>query len=79
MPSTNKPYPNDTTFYFNEDQSVTLFVSYCYDIKLFGVAINNYYGFAILLINPNNKVTLNNINITSTPQCSGNWSTFCGG
>ena len=64
LPSTNIPYPNDTTFYFNEDQSVTLFVNYCSDIKLFGVAINNYHGFTILLINPYNNVTLNNVNIT---------------
>ena len=82
MPSTNKLYPNDTTFYFNEGQSVTLFVSYCSDIKLFRVAINNYYGFAILLINPNNNVTLNNVNITTSStraQFSDNRSKSCGG
>ena len=32
----------------------------------FGVSITNYYGFAILLININNSVTLNNVNITFT-------------
>ena len=32
---------------------------------LFGVTINNYYGFAIFLINVNNNVTFNNVNITS--------------
>ena len=82
MPSTSTLYPNDTTFYFHESQSVTLLLSYSSYIMLFGVNINNYYGFAILLININNNVTLNNINITSTSgsaQCSKNMLPSCGG
>ena len=59
MPSTSTLYPNDTAFYFHEGQSVTLFVSYSSYIMMFGVNINNYYGFAILLININNNITLN--------------------
>ena len=73
IPSTSNLYPNDTTFYFHEGQSVTLLVSYSSYIMLFGVSINNYYGFAILLINVNNNVTLSNVNITSKSsraQCS---------
>ena len=82
MPSTSTLYPNDTAFYFHEGQSVTLFVSYSSHITMFGVNINNYYGFAILLININNNVTLNNINITSTSgsaQCSEKVLPSCGG
>ena len=66
MPSNSTLYPNDTAFYFYESQSVTLFVSYSSHIMLFGVNINNCYGFAIFLININNDVALNNVNITST-------------
>ena len=65
LPSTGTLYPNDTAFYFHEGQSVTLLVSYSCYIMLFGVSINNYYGFSILLINVNNNVTFNNVNITS--------------
>ena len=82
MPSTSTLYPNDTAFYFHEGQSVTLFVSYSSHIMMFGVNINNYYGFAILLININNNVTLKNINITFTSgsaQCSEKVLTSCGG
>ena len=82
MPSTSTLYPNDTTFYFHESQSVTLLISYSSYIMLFGVNINNYYGFTILLININNNVTLNNINITSTSgsaQCSKKVFPSCGG
>ena len=82
MPSTSTLYPNDTAFYFHEGQSVTLFASYSSHIKMFGVNINNYYGFAILLININNIVTLNNINITSTShstRCSEKVLPSCGG
>ena len=82
MPSTSTLYPNDTAFYFHEGQSVTLFVSYSSHITIFGVNINRYYGFAILLININNHVTFNNINITSTTgnlQCSEKVLTSCGG
>ena len=82
MPSTSTLYPNDTAFYFHEGQSVTLFASYSSQIMMFGVNINNYYGFAILLININNNVTLNNVNITSTSgsaQCSEKALTSCGG
>ena len=82
MPPTNILYPNDTAFYFHEGQSVTLFVSYSSYITMFGVNIINYYGFAIVLININNNLTLNNINITFTsgsaqysvkvvPSCGG--------
>ena len=81
-PSTSTLYPNDTAFYFHEGQSVTLFVSYSSHITIFGVNINNYYGFALLLININNNVTLYNINITSTSgsaQCSEKYLTSCGG
>ena len=82
MPSTSTLYPNDTAFYFHEGQSVTLFVSYSSYIMLFGVNIKNYYGFAILLININNNVTLYNINITATSgsaQCSVTLLPNCGG
>ena len=82
MPSTSTLYPNDTAFYFHESQSVTLLISYSSYIMLFGVSINNYYGFAILLININNNTTLNNVNITfasSSAQCSGNMLPSCGG
>ena len=75
MPSpdqANNLYPNDTAFFFNEGQLVSLLVSYSSDITLFRVKISKYYGFASLLINPNNNVTLTNISIvTSNPsQCS---------
>ena len=59
-----------------------MFVSYCSDIKLFGVVINNCYGFVILLISPNNNVILNNVNISftsSSAQCFINLYTSCGG
>ena len=82
MPSTSTLYPNDTAFYFHEGQSVTLLISYSSHIMMFGVNINNYYGFAILLININNNATLNNINITSTSgsaQCSKKVLPSCGG
>ena len=84
MPSTSTLYPNDTAFYFHESQSVTLLFSYSSYIMLFGVNINTYYGFTILIININNNVTLNNVNITFTSgsaQCSENVlpSTSCGG
>ena len=82
MPSSSTLYPNDTAFYFHESQSVTLFISYSSYIMLFGVSINNYYGFAILLININNNVTLTNINITSTSvsaQCFNKVVPSCGG
>ena len=82
MPSTSILYPNDTAFYFHEDQSVTLLISYSSDITIFGVNINDYYGFAILLINPNNNTTLTNVNISSSSgsgQCSINLLSSCGG
>ena len=82
MPSISTLYPNDITFYFHENQSVTLLVSYSSYIMLFGVNINNYYGFAILLININNNVTVNNVNITSTSgsaQCIQKVVPSCGG
>ena len=82
MPSTSTLYPNDTTFYFHKGQSVTLFVSYSSHIMLFGININTYFGFAILLININNNVTLNNVNITSTSgsaQCYKKVAPSCGG
>ena len=82
MPSNSTLYPNDPAFYFHESQSVTLLVSYSSHIMLFGVNINNYYGFAILLININNNVTFNNVNITSTSgtaQCSEKVVPNCGG
>ena len=82
MPSTSTLYPNDTSFYFHESQSVTLLISYSSDIMLSNVNINNYYGFAVLLINPNNNSILNNVNITfsfGNVQCSENFSLSCGG
>ena len=82
MPSTSTLYPNDTAFYFHEDQSVTLLISYSSDITILGVNINNYYGFAILLINPNKNTTLINVNISSSSsseQCSKNLLPSCGG
>ena len=51
-------YPNDTTFYFHDGQSVTLCVSFSSYIMPFGVSINNYYGFTIILITINNNITL---------------------
>ena len=82
MPSTSILYPNDTAFYFHEDQSVTLFISYSSDISILGVNINDYYGFAILLINPNKNTTLTNVSISyssGSGQCSINLLPSCGG
>ena len=58
MSSTSTLYPNDKAFYFHEGQSVTLFASYSSHITMFGVNINNFYGFAILLININSNLTM---------------------
>ena len=69
MPSpnqTNTLYPNDTTFYFVEGQLVTLLISYSSNIMLFRMTVINYYGFAILLINPNNNVNLTNVIVNSS-------------
>ena len=74
----NTLYPNDTAFVFHEGQLVTLLVSYSSDITLFRVKISNYYGFAALLINPNNNVTLTNINIDAT-HCSHTLLLSCHG
>ena len=82
MPSTSTLYPNDTAFYFHEGQSVTSLISYSSDITILGVNINDYYGFAILLINPNKNTTLINVNISSSSdigQCSINILPSCGG
>ena len=82
MPSTSTLYPNDTAFYFHEGQLLTLLISDSSYITMFGVNINNYYGFAILLININNNVILNNVNITSSSdstQCSKKVLPSCGG
>ena len=82
MPSTSTLYPNDTSFYFHESQSVTLLISYSSNIMLSNVNINNYYGFAVLLINPNNNSILSNVNISDSSvivQCSENFSLSCGG
>ena len=84
MPSpdqANNLYPNDTAFFFHKGQLVTLLVSYSSDITLFRVKISNYYGFASLLINPNNNVTLTNINIVSSKasQCFQTLLPNCGG
>ena len=82
MPSTSTLYPNDTAFYFYKDQSVTLLISYSSDITILEVNINNYYGFAILLINTNKNTTLINVNISSSSgseQCSINLLPSCGG
>ena len=69
MPSpnqTNTLYPNDTTFYFVEGQLVSLLISYSSNIMLFRMTVINYYGFAILLINPNNNVNLTNVIVNSS-------------
>ena len=84
MPSpdqVNTLYPNDTAFFFHKGQLATLLVSYSSDITLFRVKISNYYGFASLLINPNNNVTLTNINIVSSKasQCSQTLLPNCSG
>ena len=82
MPSpdqTNTLYPNDTAFFFYEGQSATLLVSYSSNITMFRVKISNYYGFAALLINPNNNMTLTNINIVSSNQCSQSLLPNCSG
>ena len=84
MPSpdqANTLYPNDAAFFFNEGQLVSLLVSYSSDITLFRVNISNYYGFASLLINPNNNITLTNINIVSSnvSQCSQTLLPNCSG
>ena len=74
MPSPNKfkfLYPNDKHFYFHDNQLVTLFISYSSHINLLKVAINTYYGFAILLINPKNNASLTEMNITSSNNSSG--------
>ena len=63
---TNTLYPNDTTFYFVEGQLITLLISYSSNIMLFRITVINYYGFAILLINPNNNVNLTNIIVTNS-------------
>ena len=49
---------------------------------LSNVNIKNYYGFAVLLINPNNNSTLSNVNISDSSgslQCLKNLSLSCGG
>ena len=84
MPSpdqTNTLYPNDTAFFFHKGQLVTLLISYSSDITLFRVKISNYYGFAALLINLNNKVTLANIIIvfSNSSKCSQNLLPNCSG
>ena len=69
MPSpnqTNTLYPDDSIFYFVEGQLVTLLISYSSNIMLFRMTVINYYGFAILLINPNNNVNLTNIFVNSS-------------
>ena len=69
MPSpnqTNTLYPNDTSFYFVEGQLVSLLISYSSNIMLFRMTVINYYGFAILLINPNNNVNLTNVIVNSS-------------
>ena len=66
MPSTNTLYSNDTAFYFYDDQSVTLLISYSSDIIMVGVDIDNYFVFAFLLINYNKNTTLINVNISSS-------------
>ena len=74
MPSANKfksLYPNDNNFYFNDNQLVTLLISYSSHINLINVDINTYYGFAILLINPKNNASLTEIEIYSSNNSSG--------
>ena len=64
MPSPNKfksLYPNDKFFYFNGGQLVTLCISHSSHINLLNVDIDDYYGFAILLINPKNNTSLTDI------------------
>ena len=75
MPSpnqTNTLYPNDTTFYFVECQLVTLLISYSSNITLFRMTVINYYGFVVLLINPNNNVNLTNVIINRSSMVSSN-------
>ena len=77
MPSpnqTNSLYPNDTTFYFVEGQLVTLLISYSSNIMLFRMTVINYYGFAVLLINPNNNVNLTNVIVNSSTMVDSNSS-----
>ena len=69
---TNTLYPNDTTFYIVEGQLITLLISYSSNIMLFRITVINYYGFAILLINPNNNVNLTNIIVTNSSMVISN-------
>ena len=81
MPSTSNLYHNDTAFYFYKDQSVALPISYSHDVTILGVNFNNYYCYAILLINANKNTTLINVNISSyssTEKCSINLLPSCG-
>ena len=51
---------------------MTLLISYSSNIMLFRMTVINYYGFAVLLINPNNKVNLTNVIVSSSSMVSSN-------
>ena len=75
MPSSNQTntlYPNDTNFYFVEGQLVSLLISYSSNITLFRMTVINYYGFAVLLINPKNNANLINIIVSSSTMVNSN-------
>ena len=64
MPSQDSAiYTNDSAFYFPQGQSATLIISKCSNITLTNVSITEYYGYAIVFINPNGSTSVYNITI----------------
>ena len=64
MPSQDSAiYTSDSAFYFPQGQSATLIISKCSNITLTNVAITEYYGYAIVFINPNGSTSVYNITI----------------
>ena len=64
MPSQDSAiYTNDSAFYFPQGQSATLIISKCSNITLTDVSIIEYYGYAIVFINPNGSTSVCNITI----------------
>ena len=64
MPSQDSAiYTNNSAFYFLQGQSATLIISKCSNITLTNVSITEYYGYAIVFINPNGSTAVYNITI----------------
>ena len=64
MPSQDSAiYTNDSAFYFPQGQSATLIISKCSNITLTNVSITEYYGYAIVFINPNGSMSVYNTTI----------------